>query len=55
VVESIIFRAENSILSVMEKFSVPGLQMSSIEGKSQLPAAGLKSSFDRIPASGRGM
>jgi len=55
VAESIIFQAEDSILSAWDKFSTSGLRMPFFVGKSQLPAGGIVLGFDRIPPSGRGM
>ena len=53
--ESIIFRAEDSIVSAWEKFSTSGLRMPFFVGKFQLPAGELVLGLHRIPPSGWGM
>jgi len=46
VAESIIFRAEDSILSALEKFSTSGLRIPFFVGKFQLPAGELVLGLD---------
>jgi len=55
VAESIIFRAEDWLLSAWEIFSTSGLRMPFFVGMFQLPAGELELGLDRIPPSGRGM